>query len=254
MLFKSYSMLLLPGLWWMTSLVGRADVITFLNQSEYLTAISTLNFAAVHEGFESNSTWGSLRSTISGGPQTAQSVTSHGVTWTSNNSFSEVTTSSGAARTGNWGFYSLPHGYFGSPNHAADVPDGFVGTSTEVLYGVGGWIRTNTPVAGISLSLDFVQVDFGDLPGGGDPTALGTTYKFFGAIDTAGFRSFRWQETEGTFEDQKLIFADDFRYAVSVSAVPEPSTLALLGSAFCLILARRSRPTNSKRQRHATTV
>jgi hypothetical protein len=78
-----------------------------------------------------------------------------------NNASSGVTTGSGAALTGNYGFYTLPQRVV-----ANGIGDGFVGTGSGLLYGVGGWIETNTPPAGISLVLDVecdpVNVDFGE--------------------------------------------------------------------------------------------
>jgi hypothetical protein len=204
----------------------RAGRMTYLNEGEYLTALASMGLGTVHEGFENDATWGAVRTTIPSGFNTAPSITSQGIIWTSNNANSEATTSNGAAVTGDWGVFSYPHGDFSGPN---PVPDGFAGSSTQTLFGVGGWIRTNTPFAGISLALDGVPVDFGNLPGGGDPTVVGTTPAFWGVIDTDGFNSFLWQETEGTSGDQKLIFADNFTFGVaSAAAVPEPSTLTLI--------------------------
>jgi hypothetical protein len=208
---------------------SRAELIPYLDEGDYLAALAGMSLDTVHEGFENDSVWGTVRTIIPGGPNVAPSITSQGITWTSNNTVSNVTTSSGAAVTGSWGFYSLPHGDFSGPNHADDVPDGFRGFSAQTLIGVGGWIQTNTPFAGISLFLDSVPVDFGDLPGGGDPTVVGTTPLFFGVIDSDGFNAFLWQETEGTFDDQKFIFADDFTFAVGTTPVPEPSSFVLFG-------------------------
>jgi hypothetical protein len=202
---------------------SRAATVTYIDEGDYLAALATIGLDAVGEGFEDNTDWGAVRTTISGA-NTAPSITSQGVTWESNNSVSNVTTSSGAAVTGNWGFYSLPHGDFSGPDHSDDVPDGFGGSSTATLFGVGGWFGTNTPSADISLFLDSALVDFGD-----DSTVLGTTSLFFGAIDTEGFNAFLWQETEGTYNDQKYIFADDFTLALN--PVPIPAAAWLFGSA-----------------------
>lgn len=223
-------------LWLGAAGTSRAEPVTYLDEGDYLAALAGMSLNAVHEGFENDSVWGTVRTTI-GDPNAASSITSKGVTWTSNNTVSNVTTSSGAARTGQWGFYSSPHGEFISP-HTDDVPDGFRGASVQALFGVGGWIRTNTPFAGISLFLDSVPVDFGDLPGGGDSTVLGTTPLFFGVIDTDGFNAFLWQETEGTFDDQKFIFADDFTFAV-----PEPGSIVIsaLGMIGLLVWTARLR-------------
>lgn len=214
-------------LWLVVGSTSRAALVTYLDEGDYLAASAAMGLDAVEESFEDDIVWGTVRTTISGGVMTAPSITSQGVTWASNNTVSNVTTSNGAAVTGSWGFYSIPHGDFSGPDHTDDVPDGFGGSSVAMLFGVGGWIQTNTPFAGISLFLDSAPVDFGDLPGGGDPTVVGTTPLFFGVIDTDGFNTFLWQETEGTFDDQKFIFADDFTLAVNSSPVPEPTSIAL---------------------------
>ncbi len=194
--------------------VGRASaaVIAYTDEAEYLTAIAALGVPVVHEGFEDEAAWGSVRGS------TAPGITNLGITWTANNANSGVTTGIGAALTGNYGFYTLPHGDF-----ANGIGDGFVGTSNRVLYGVGGWIRTNTPPAGISLVLEAdsnpVNVDFGEDcdPSGEnciDRAILGTAHKFFGVVSPDGFTRFDFLETEFTLPDElKLIFVDDFTIA-----------------------------------------
>ena len=47
---------------------------------------------------------------------------------------------------------------------------------------------------------------------------LGTEPQFYGVIDTDGFTFFEFRELEGVPEDQKLLFADDFTFAV----IPDP--------------------------------
>ena len=171
--------------------------------------ITSLGFHSVYESFEDDAAWGSVRSSISGGQHTAPSISNQGITWTANNSISEVTTGVGAALSGEWGFYTLPHG------NPPTIGDGFVGTSPTPMVGVGGWIRTNTPPAGISLWLDIglpgeMEVDFQ----GND--VLGTAHRFFGVINTNGFTRFDYLETEFGIDEQKLIFADDFTVATAV--------------------------------------
>ena len=201
-----------------------------------------------------------MRTSIVDGFHTAPSIESQGIVWTSNTSASAVTTSSGAAQSGDWGLFSFPHGDFSGPDHSDDVGDGFAGSSTSTLFGVGGWIDTNTPFAALSLFIDGNKVDFGNLPGGGDADVLGTAARFFGVIDTAGFNGFLFQETEGTFDDQKFIFADDFTIAGAglgsgtVSTVPLSDTmvlylLALAGSAYAATRRRDEAIARAKRRR-----
>ncbi|MGD2064490.1 MAG: hypothetical protein PVF51_13030 [Nitrospirota bacterium] len=217
-----------------------AAVSVFTDEAAYLNALSSFGYGATVESFEDDAAWGSARTTTSGGTHTAPSVGSQGITWTSNNPSSEVTTGDGDPRSGTWMFFTLPHGsYSDDGNPGNDVPDGFVGNSATTLYGVGGWLDTNTPFAAISLSLDGAPpVDFGETcdENGENCVGLdiiGTQKSFFGAIDSDGFTTFAYNETEGTIDDQKFIFADDFTFAT----VPEPSSLILVGPPL-LLLAR----------------
>ena len=196
-----------------------AAVTAYIDETEYLSDLAGLGHTALQEGFEDDAVWGGVRGGIAG-DSTAPSITHLGVTWTANNTISEVTTGSGPARTGDWGFYTLPHGDF-----ANGIGDGFVGTSSRTLYGVGGWIETNTPPAGIALVLDAdtvnrVDVDLGETCTSEencvDNAILGTQHKFFGVIKTDGFGRFDFLETEFTPPDEsKLIAADDFTFAVA---------------------------------------
>ncbi|RVU35985.1 hypothetical protein EOI86_12100 [Hwanghaeella grinnelliae] len=216
---------------------AQASPIGFLDEAAYLSALSLLGERTIQEGFEADTVWGGVRSSTLDGFNTAPSILSQGVRWTSNAAASAVTTSGGAALSGDWGLFSFPHGDFAGPDHTDDTPDGFAGSSTASLFGVGGWVRTNTPFAALSVFIDGTKVDFGNLPGGGDSDVLGTTARFFGVIETAGFGSFLFQETEGTFDDQKFIFADDFTIAGSglgggngtgtVATVPLPASMTL---------------------------
>lgn len=211
---------------------AQASPIGFLDEGAYLSALGVLGEGVIQEGFEADAVWGGVRTSVVDGVHAAPSILSQGISWTSNTAASAVTTSNGAALSGDWGLFSIPHGDFAGPDHSDDTPDGFAGSSAATLFGVGGWVRTNTPVAALSVFIDGTKVDFGNLPGGGDADVLDTTARFFGVIDTAGFGSFLFQETEGTFDDQKFIFADDFTIAGSglgggaVSTVPLPASMA----------------------------
>ncbi len=191
---------------------AEAAVFVYTDEASYLNDIATLGYTIQQESFENDEAWGNVRTTIVGGTQTANSIESLGIMWKSNNGTSEITTSNGPARTGNWGFYSLPHGNFltGTDCHIpGNCGDGFGGTSSKKLYGVGGWVKTNTPFAEIDLAIDGNIIDFDE------NGTIGALYKFFGVIDTSGFTTFEFNELEGTLEDQKLIFSDDFTFAIA---------------------------------------
>jgi VCBS repeat-containing protein len=122
----------------------------------------------------------------------------------------------GAARNGLWGVFANPHGNT-TGTLTAPQRDGFYVTRSEILYGAGGWIFSNTGGAQIAAELDAtVPVDF---PG----RLLSSLHRFYGVIYTAGFSRLEFFETEGTVEDQKYIFGDDFTFAVfSASGTRRP--------------------------------
>lgn len=193
------------GLWLVSTADLEGEPLPYTDEAQFLLALSEQGYASIHEGFEDDMAWGAVRSTIVGGSRSAPNVTHLGITWTSSSPDNGVTTGEGPARAGRWGFYSLPHG-----DYADVIGDGFGGTGVEPLVAVGGWIQSNTPPAKVGLFLDgdfSTPIDFGaagELTGG---------YRFFGIIDPAGFSRFDFRELEGTAEDQKLIFADDFTFA-----------------------------------------
>jgi hypothetical protein len=79
------------------------------------------------------------------------------------------------------------------------------------LFGVGGWLTSNTGGAQVQFRLDGNPVGFTD-------SWVTYYHKFFGVIDTRGFNTFEVLETEGVIEDQKFIFADDF----TIATLPKP--------------------------------
>ncbi len=177
-----------------------AELLTYDDEAQFLAELAAFGYCAVTEGFESEGAWGGVRTTIVGGSRTAPSVTHLGVTWLPNNANSEVTTSGGAARTGGWGFFELPHGDFGK-----GIGDGFVMTA-ERFYAAGGWIASNTPPAEVNFILDGVTVvDF-------DDPLIGPQHRFLGLIETLGFAHLEVREIEGKIGDEKLVFADDFTF------------------------------------------
>jgi hypothetical protein len=230
----------LAALLTITSFVPSATAVpvAYTDEAAFLSDLSSLGYPIAHEGFE-GAAWDGVRSTISGGFLVSNSITNLGLTWTSNFPAGEITTSNGAARTGDWGVFSYPHGSYATGGTSCDTPgvcgDGVQGSAVAgTLYAIGGWFRTNTPYAKVGLSVG-TNVDFGetcDVNGQNcvDNAILGTAYEFFGVIDTAGFASFEYRELEGTTSDQKYIFGDDFYFAgtnIATSAVPIPATLPL---------------------------
>jgi len=182
-----------------------AQPVGYTDETAFMNALSLQGFVAIQEGFEDDAAWGAVRS--SGGTNTAPSVSSLGIAWSSSSANNEITTGSGAALTGNWGLFSLPHG-----DYANGITDGWRGTPDQLMVAIGGWIDTNTVPAGIALYLDgdlLNPVDFGG------SNALTGAHQFFGVIDPAGFFLFDFRETEGTIGDQKFIFSDDFTFAFS---------------------------------------
>jgi len=207
----------------------------YTDETEYHDALALLGLTATHEGFEDDAAWGSVRSTIPGGFHTAASVSNLGVTWTANYLAGNITTGGGAARTGNWGLYAYPHGGYASPDPGSNcsVPgecgDGWRGTADSgVFIAVGGYIDTNTPYAKLGMFIGQYPdnpVDFGETCDAGgnncvSNSTIGTAKVFFGVIDPDGFSAFEYRELEGTAEDMKLVFADDFFFVITETPAP----------------------------------
>ena len=174
-----------------------AQTTEYTDETLFLADVAALGWCVDLESFESDAAWGAARS-----PTTVPSVTNLGVTWLPNNVNSELTTGSGPARTGLWGFYELPHGDFSN-----GVGDGWFAQAGDTLYAVGGWLVSNTPGARINIVLDGATViDFSG------SNLIGTSHGFFGVIDPAGFATVEFRETEGSSGDPKYIFSDDFSF------------------------------------------
>jgi PKD repeat protein len=92
------------------------------------------------------------------------------------------------------------------PGHCTD---GFIGTtpSGTPMYAVGGWLSSNQAKIGVYLD-DGPLIGFGGV-------GLTNSPAFFGVIDPAGFNQFKFQEQEGTQEDAKYVFSDDFTIALA---------------------------------------
>jgi hypothetical protein len=178
--------------------------IVFTNEASFMASLSASGYVPTEEGFEDAGTWGIART-----PVTVPSVTSQGVTWTSNNATSKITTGSGPALNGMYGFYCLPHGnYDAGPQCATPgvCTDGWIATSPQPFVAFGGWVRQNGAAGSMNFILD------GDTA---NPLDLGSfaSWKFFGVIAPAGFNSIQFHEMEGKAEDQVIIFGDRFFFA-----------------------------------------
>ncbi|MCP3982071.1 MAG: hypothetical protein GY716_22425 [bacterium] len=202
---------------------GTPGFSVYVDETAFLNALAALGLDATVESFEDDVIWGGVRSTIVGGNFTAPFVDSLGVRWMGNNPDSEVTTSTGPPRSGQWGFYELPHGSYltGVDCHLpGNCTDGFVGVSSPTLYAVGGWLE------GFHGSKIRFVLDGDRIGNFGDDAIVGNIHEFFGVVDPAGFHSFEVQELEGTNDDAKYIWADDFTFGT-----PSGITLSALRGA-----------------------
>jgi bacillopeptidase F len=194
----------------LAGLVGNGGRVTvFTDETLFNAAVSGSD--TVEEGFENGGTWGASRS-----PGAVPTVTSRGVSWTSNHADNGISTSNGAARSGAWGFYSNPHGDQSVPNPTDFIEDGFVGTSADPLTAVGGWF-SGTAGGKLGLVLDGNEgsvVELGPI----DPV-----HRFYGVVVDVGVTSFEFRELEGTLEDQRFVFADDFTLALAADGNSPPS-------------------------------
>ena len=202
-----------------------AEPVTYTNAAEFIEAVVAQGYVWVLEGFEDSDVWGNARSTISGGSFTVPVITNFGVRFSSNTNSSGITSSQGAALNGQWGGYSLPHGSYAT-GEGCDIPekcgDGILISSDQSMYAISAWVRgtfggklavildgdTANPV-GFDEVCDAAGencVDYGLLTSG---------YKFFGVIAPLGFHQCELREMEGTAEDQKFIWTDDVRIALS---------------------------------------
>ncbi len=172
----------------------QGEIRVFTNEAAFKNALTQ----SISENFDGPD-WDGVR-TIGTNIVATPSVTSQGITWTSGD---RVSTSEGPSRNG-WAIFSFEH----------TTPDKLIGTSTNPLFGVGGWFKVNTPPAKIHLTLDnTTQVDFND-------PIIDTQHTFLGVISTAGFTTFEFSEVEGTLGDMKFFFADDFTFATVVDLTP----------------------------------
>jgi len=187
------------------------QIISCWHETAFLAALSELGFGTFQEGFESEA-WDMARS-----PDSANSVTSQGIIWTSNHTATNnITTGSGPARTGNYGVFDPNHGVATGTEAQCDIDnppshclfhDGFSGSllpGMTALHGVGGYIE-GTYGAKPSIILDgTTEVGFGPVFG----------FQFIGVIDASasGFTHFEVRELDGKVGQALYIFGDDFTF------------------------------------------
>ena len=113
-----------------------AEPVVYLDETAFLDALAGLGYTPVHEGFEDDATWGDVR----GSAQAAAAVSSQGLTWTSNNLTSNITTGVGPARSqASMDSTLIPHGSYANPDPGTDclVPgdcgDGFRGRANDAI-------------------------------------------------------------------------------------------------------------------------
>ena len=207
-------------------------VFTCWKEAPYLAKLGELGYRSFQEGFESDAAWGLVRE-----PTTALSVVSQGIAWQTNYpdhpASNGITTGDGPARTGLWGVYDPDHGYATGTSGECNVNnppthclyrDGMTGVreaGASTLYGVGGYF-TGTAQPNVAVILD-----------GGTAIGLGRLFtgghQFFGVIDTGGFGTFRFEDTDGKIGQERHVFGDDFTFGTT-SADTTPPQVSLVNS------------------------
>lgn len=173
-----------------------AQPVVFTDERAFLAALPALGGGTITEGFEGPE-WDGVRTSATGSAHTAGAVTSHGVTWTA---LHAVTTGDSAGSHG-WAIF----------DHVGGDPDGLAATSQNLLYAVGGWFWTNTPVTDLTILVDGVRVN-------GATVGIDTVGRFLGVIAPAGFTRFEIRDLESSPLDIRHWFADDFTFSVGAPA------------------------------------
>ncbi len=230
------------------------QVFTCWNETAFRAKATELGLFSIEEGFEDVTTWGGIRS-----PNTALSVTSQRVVWRTNDfdathtdppappppAPNQITTGSGAARSGGWGIWDAMHGYAWGSAATCDIDnppahclhhDGVTinpAPGEAPLYGAGGYF-TGIHGANISLVID------GDIanPVGGGTIPVGP-HLFFGVLDTAGFAELQFRELDGKNGQALYVWADDFTILLGSPPIPAPamSLSGLFGLGLALVFA-----------------
>jgi len=229
-----------------------AAPVVYTDEALFLSDLASLGYSVISESFEDGAVWAQSRN-IAGGVPT---VTSQGITWTSNYTENNIATGTvgGSAPDGQFAVYSLPHGMTTDSGSYCDndpVPlpdecyqnDGLkVESETgDTLYAFGGRIDTAND-GKISFLLDGVDINASD-PDNIDNVLregeLADNWDFVGVIDTDGFLTAEIVELRGKDYQQVNLFADDF--SIGVTAIPVPAAAWLFGSGLVGLigLARR---------------
>jgi hypothetical protein len=181
----------------------KAEVTVYTDATEFLEAVAALDLEVTTEGFEDDADWGESRITLAD-RVADKNVTSNGFTYNSRVD-GPVATGTGPVRTGEYGFFALPHGLsWTSANPSVPQLEGFVVDSDQTMYAFGGWFESNVSGSEIAFSqngTDLIEFD--------DESKLDYYHKFYGIIDTGGFKHIEVHELEGMTDDRKHIFADD---------------------------------------------
>jgi hypothetical protein len=203
---------------------------------DYLAALAA--YTITTESFENDDEWVDSRNSIAN-PGNTPVVISQGVEWTSNHAVNNVSTVDigGSAHDGIYCFYSNPRGVDTDSGLYCDnaedpVPpecwlnDGWIITAPDgkTLYGVGGWINSNTGGgAKVTFLLDGVDVNGNDTDNIDNVNRDGfviNDWTFVGVINTNGFSSAEILELSGKDFQQEFISGDKF--SITVTSIPAP--------------------------------
>ena len=217
-----------------SSVAGAATI--YLDETEYLNALTALGETVITEGFEDAGVWAESRTSIPN-PGSTPSVISQGLKWTSNQLKNNVATGTlgGSVVDGTYGVFSLPHGDDTDSGLYCDnaedpIPpecwlnDGWVITAPygATVYGVGGWFYSNSGGgAKITYLLDGIDVNGNDTDNidnwNRDGDRIGG-WTFVGVIDINGFTTAEILELSGKDSQQIYIFGDKF--SINLNAGP----------------------------------
>jgi len=233
-----------------------AAPIVYTDEALYLSDLALLGYSVISESFEDGDVWASSRTSSSNLNASAPSVTSQGITWTSNYAENNIATGTvgGSAPDGQFAIYSLPHGMLTDSGMYCDgaedpIPvecyqnDGLKVESEagDTLYAFGGLIDTAND-GKVTFLLDGVDINASS-PDNIDNVLregeLADNWTFVGVIDTDGFLTAEIRELRGKDSQQVNLFADGF--SIGVTAIPVPAAAWLFGSGLIGLigLARR---------------